>query len=1075
MDFRTGMNCDNMTITWTNQGSESLCVGVQTSIQLNAVNSTNYGEVISYQLISGTLPDGMILSGNTISGVPTYPVGQSDAFSRINFAFVLRASSPSGISDKQFTILVLQSVNESVMWSTPAGTLGTVPDGDYCSLQLAAEDTTGMSLTYSFVSGALPDGMQLLKTGYLQGVPTIINSIVVDQSQTYKFTIRATNPNGKLSDRSFSLSVTSVYGPVIFPQTSDLGTFFDGSFLSKQLSVPELNPEVKIQWDISNGQLPLGVQLNPATGLLSGYIQPLQLVGAFGPIGYDGDTTSAGIITSQQDYDYAPYDFNEISQNLSYSFTVRAFDGANYDLWPYTINVVSRSGFTADSSSLVNDTALTVDSLNQYYPILLNSTNVLPTGRQSSYYAFKFEGYDFEGDEITYSVSSNVGTFDAEVTSDDGFDFGSIGFDGYDPNTQAVSNLPGLILDSGTGWLYGKLNSQTASSENYTFGINVRKVKNGLTYTSANVYFTLPVLGDVNNTINWVTAPSLGSIVNGSTSDLSVVAQSTEDKPLIYSLVDQAGIPCRLPQGLRMLPSGEISGRVSFEAFAVDEFTTTFDGGKTTDDRTYNFYVMAQTTDLTASSIQEFTLVLSINDFAPYDNLYLRAMPPITQRNQFLAIINNTEIFDPSFIYRPTDPYFGVQKELEMLFLSGLNAQSLSAYQQALTTNHFKKQFNFGQVKTAIVLDDSFNVKYEVVYVELIDPSEVSVNSLPEMSKTLSVNPYLGYTTIYPNSSVDMIEQLFEQIGYQDQSTLPPWMTSNQRGGTLTFSVPLGYTQGIVLAYCQPNCSEKVAFRLNQSGLNFNSIEFVCDRYLIDNYYSTFYNYSTGLYIGGKESTFDAAPTSSSVVSTANYGCTLPFNQINGRPVSYIQTNGGIDGIMNFSDGQTLIFIKQENFNNAGPYDGWVDYMDAFIGDNILTVQIEGYGSESYDSFTVIPGYLEKIQGTSQFNERGGLWQISIVNSVVNLVFVQEVELNQSITILGGKTYNGAIMYYNPIISGGQSVPQYSVHTIRSLQNTKTTFNGDSTHFFTNRDQYYVPDSEDQYVKFPSNTVFSDK
>ena len=1061
-----------MTINWINQGNESRTVGVQTSIQLNAFNSANYGDTISFQLISGSLPDGMVLSGNTISGTPIYPSGQADAFSRISFSFIVRASSSSGIADKQFTILVLQSVNESVSWSTPAGTLGTVPDGDYYSLQLLAEDSTGLPLTYSFVSGVLPDGMQLIKTGYLQGVPTIINSVVVDQSQTYQFTVRAQNPNGKLADRSFTLSVTSVYGPVISPQIADLGTYFDGNFLSKQLFVSELNPEVKIQWDISDGALPLGVTLNPTTGLLSGYIQPLQLTGAFGPIGYDGDTTQSGIITTQQDYDYAPYDFNEISQNLSYSFTVRAFDGVNYDMWPYTINVVSRSGFTADSSSLVNDTVLTVDSLNQYYPILLNSSNVLPIGRQSSYYAFKFDGYDFQGDTITYSVSSNVGTFDAEVASDDGFDFGSIGFDGFDPTTQAVSNLPGLVLDSTTGWLYGKLNSQTAASENFTFGINVSKVKGGVTYTSPTIYFTLTVLGDVNNTINWVTPPALGTILNGSTSDLSVVATSTEGKPLIYMMVDQAGIPCRLPQGLKLLPSGEISGRVSFEAFAIDEFTTTFDGGKTTDDRTYNFYCMAQTTDLTASSTQDFTLVLAINDFAPYDNLYLRAMPPVQQRNQFLSIINDTEIFDPAFIYRPTDPYFGVQAELEMLFLSGLNAQSLSAYQQALNTNHFKKQFNFGQVKTAIVLDDAFAVKYEVVYVELIDPA----NSVPMLSKTLAINPYKNsYTTIYPNSSADMIEQLFEQIGYQDRSTLPPWMSSNQRGGNSTFSVPLGYTQAIVLAYCQPNCSEKVAFRLNQSGLNFNGIEFVCDRYLIDNYYSTFYNYSTGLYIGGEESTFDAVTKSSSVVASANYGVTVPFTQINGRPLSYIQSNGGIDGITNFSDGQTLIFIKQENFNNAGLYDGWVDYVDAFIGDNILTAPVEGYGSEPFDSFSVIPGYLEKIQGTSQFNERGGLWKINLVDSIVNLTFVQEVELNQSITVLGGKTYNGAIMYLNPIMSGGQSVPQYSLYTARSSQIAKTTFNGATTRFFTNRDQYYVPDSADQYVNFPSATVFSDK
>ena len=49
--------------------------------------------------------------------------------------------------------------------------------------------------------------------------------------------------------------------------------------------------------------------------------------------------------------------------------------------------------------------------------------------------------------------------------------------------------------------------------------------------------------------------------------------------------------------------------------------------------------------------------------------------------------------------------------------------------------------------------------------------------------------------------------------------------------------------------------------------------------------------------------------------------------------------------IMN--DGDTLIFIKQENFLNPGPYDGWVNYSDAFIGDNITTPISNAFGDLS--------------------------------------------------------------------------------------------------------------------------------
>ena len=154
-----------------------------------------------------------------------------------------------------------------------------------------------------------------------------------------------------------------------------------------------------------------------STGLLSGYIQPKQLVGAYGPVGFDGDltageTVTAGAITvggkfviqsvgttdftligassntvgtifiatgvgtgtgvvsavsslgtgaviEQQQFDYGPFDFNEISASINYSFTVQAFDGANYDTQTYLLQVQSRTSWTADN------TLATVDKIGR--------------------------------------------------------------------------------------------------------------------------------------------------------------------------------------------------------------------------------------------------------------------------------------------------------------------------------------------------------------------------------------------------------------------------------------------------------------------------------------------------------------------------------------------------------------------------------------------------------------------------------------------------------------------------------------------------------------------------------------
>jgi hypothetical protein len=1070
-------------------------IGLPASVQLITSDTDYPGTTYTFTKINGDFPPGMTLNSNgLISGTPTYSTPTNNYFDRLDYNFIIRSRSAQGkVVDGNFYISVANIVNNDFQWVTPAGLLATVPNSEFFSLQLNASVPTGQTITYTVISGELPPGMELTRTGTLQGVPTFLNSIAVDQSQNYRFTVRATTNLNHINDRSFSVTLTNVYGPIVEPSApgvKSLGTFFDGSFYSQQLQVLESNSGVRIQWSIVSGSLPTGVTLSN-NGLLSGYIQPLQLVGAWGPAGFDGDVVdSGGVQTDVQDYDFGPYDFNQLNQSLNYSFTVQAYDGANYDIQDYVIQVVSRGGFTADSTNLINDDYLTVDSLNQYLPVLLNTSRVLPTGRQNSYFAFKFDGFDFQGDALTYSLANTVGTFD----DDAGFDpleqlptnNGLPGsFDSFDPAGGSTNNLPGLLLDASTGWLYGKLNVQTESLTSYTFGVIVSKTIDTIEYASVPIYFTLNVLGDVNNIVEWLTPSNLGSIDNGAVSELSVKAKSIIGKPLVYEIYDQAGLSARLPQGLQLLPSGDISGRVSFEAFTLDNYTTTFDNAHTTIDRTYTFTVLARAEDNSATSIQEFTLTLNIVDAQPYENLYLKAMPANDQRQIYNSIITDTNIFDPAIIYRPTDPWFGVRKNIEMLLLSGLTTKELSDYQQAITYNHWSKRYTFDGVQTAVVLDDYYNVKYEVVYINIVDPSENSSNKGPALTLDLTNtidNPYIDdqgnqYTVMYPNSTENMIKRLESNIGYADQSSLPPWMASNQPDPTDTakFKTPLGYTKAVVLAYTVPGAGKLIAYRLKNAGLNFNSIEFTVDRYLVDDTYSKYYDPATAAYIPGKETTFDYLPTRNvgSIVARVNYAVDVPFSEINGRPITYINAAGGIDGVLNYGTGDTMVFAEQEGFSNVGPYDGWVNYFDAYIGDNISTAIIEGYGSTAYDAYTVIPGYLEKVQGTSAVNQRAGVWTINVINGIVYLTPLLEVNPNDRVQILNGKSRASSVLYYDPILSAGQTVPTYKTYLLtKAAVGTPTTFNGGTTKFISRRDQYYAPGSQDKYLKFPQYGVF---
>lgn len=972
----------------------------------------------------------------------------------------------------------------------------------------------GSTLT-QYISGGI-----VYTNGYLQGTPTITDTTAI-KDETFRFTVRATNSANHVVDQSFTLTVTNNVEPIISPHGATpgigelvkpffLGSVLDGTYYQEQLTISELNPNVSVVWELDAGSLPPGITLS-TDGLLSGYVQPVQLVGEYGPAGFDGDTTyktpsgfDTGIITAEQEYDLGPYDFNNLNQTEGYSFTVRAYDGANYVKQDYTIQIVAKDDYRADSTLPINNSYLTVDANAIYVPVIKNTSKVLPAGRQDSYYAFKFDGYDFQGDELTYYLANTVGTFDAYVSgADAGFDYGGTGVGGGDEGgagfsltttgrsgtgfdsyslSSGVSNLPGLFLDSQTGWIYGKLNAQTSAYENYTFGVYVTKTRNGQTYNSNTTFFTLPVFGDINNTINWETPADLGAVDNGSISELSVVAKSTLGKELIYSVYDVRGTKYSLPQGLELLSTGEISGRVSFEVFDLDDFATTFDGDKLTVDRTYKFTVQAASVDGTVNSIKEFTLRVNVINKNPYKNLYLRAMPTFDQRQIYNSVVNDTTIFNPDLIYRPDDPWFGVNKNLEMLFLPGLRSADMDAFEAAMQKNHYTKSYTFGDVKTAVVLDNLYNVKYEVVYVEVVDTEENTSNRGPGLEIDLAVaNPYIDanggtHSILYPNTTTDMITRLTGNIGYEDQNSLPEWMTSNQPDPTSAkkFKTPLGFTKAVVMAYTKPGYSNLLAYRLKNSGINFNRIQFTADRYIVDDYYSTNFNGTTGTYSTQAEATFDALPNRNvgNISFTVDYGVNVPFNEINGRPLEYVMANGGIDGLLPHS-GQSLIFVKQENFNNS-TYDGWVNYSDLYLGDNLNSVTVEGYDSEGYDRYSLIPGFLEHAQNSNIVNQRGGIWQINIVNGIVTLTFVQPVQLNQRIRILGGKTYTSAIVFYSLNLAPGQSVPYYQVYRYEKYTKaTPTTFNGGGTRFFSYRDTYYAPGTQDKYLKFPQYGVFN--
>ena len=904
------------------------------------------------------------------------------------------------------------------VWTTSAGTLGIVPEDNFFQLQLIATDPAGGNVTYKFLAGQLPPGMYVTKTGSLQGVPIVTNA-TNNLNRSYTFTVRASDVNNLVSDRTFGLTISNIVPPQIEPTTTNLGEVFDGQFYSLQLNAIEVNPEATLTWSLLSGALPAGVTLSP-TGLISGFITPLSTLGNAGAQNY-------GVVP----YNEFGYDNQASYQNSNYTFTVQVYDGANYNSITYSMAVIAKDHWEADTTLDSGDSALTVDQDNRYLPIMTTPSGYLPEGRSNSKFAYQFQALDPNGEVLQYALYGG---------SLSGFD--SAGYDttGFDQTNLALPS--GITLDTNTGWLSGTLGSQSESTKTYTFKIYAYE-RDYISYASPPQIYYLTVLGDITNTVTWTTSANLGIIDNGSISELAVSAVSNAGKPLTYSLVTDLA---HLPQGLQLLPSGRISGRCSFEYFNLDQNTTTIDGGNTTFDNTYTFTVQAATTDNTASSTKAFTVTINNFNKIPYENLYLKALPTLSQRQTFLSIVNNTDIFPTNLIYRVDDPWFGRAQDIRSLFLAGLNPAQMSAFTSALANNTYNKRIEFSDVKTAQALDSNFNVKYEVVYIELEDTQTYKGNSpaLVDYDSFISAN-------VYPNSFNNMAYTITSTIGYANQGALPDWMTSPQAN-----KKQLGFTRAIVLAYTVPGASALIAYRLKANGIVFNGVDFVADRYDLDNYLLSNYDITSNAFVSGSETTFDRIKRPNKVSIIADYGVSnLAFDMINNRTVEQIQAAGGIDGINYFTNGQTLIFLRQENCpGETSANDGW----------NIVT----------NSGTTVVPGYLANLINPSVPNERAGVWQINISNAnLVTLTFVQTVSPGQYVQINYGSSQNNSIVYYNPALQTGQSVLSYvTIPTQLAGSEANTRFDNYGTRFINNRITYKNPESSDSYLKFPKMGEF---
>ena len=691
------------------------------------------------------------------------------------------------------------------VWSTPAGSLGTIPEGVFYSTPLVAVDPEDEdTVFYQLIAGALPAGMQIQQTGVLAGVPKAIITVQgvpeeVSRDVESKFAVRAYTRIGtqinRLADRTFTITVTGQDAPTWITPAGQIAQYFDGSLVTGlQLQYTDTDPEDTVTVRLVSGALPTGLTLS-ATGLISGFIQPLS------PI-----NETAGYSRDGQGYDQYPYDFSTQSINANYQFTLEVTDGrvGGSSIRTFTIFVYSRNSLTADDTFITADNSfVTADGSPVRVPILLNPQGSIGTVRNDNFFAYKFNGLDLDGDQFTYELE-------------------------FDPGDS--TDLPGLTLDPNSGWLYGYIPPLGLTDFTYDFSVIVRKLLSPDVRSDPYDY-SLTIIGPIDTDITWLTPADLGTIDNGATSTLYVEAINSAGIALQYRLV--SGSNSSLPQGLALLRTGEIAGRVSFDTFALDLGATTFDSGTTTFDVKFTFTVNAYSVNGLVSVNRTFSITVIREYNEPYENLYIQAMPPQSDRDVITDLLQNSEIFPTDLIYRPTDPNFGVARNVVYYHAFGLRAATLEDYVESLDINHYWKNLTLGAIEVAEARDSTGTVIYEVVYSRIIDDlvnaTGDSVSKQVTLPYPINEDDSTEINTVYPNSLINMRDQVIDTVG-QISTVLPLWMTSAQASGDV-----LGFTPAWVIAYARPGRGQQIAYYIGQDfASQLNVIDFEVDRYELD-------------------------------------------------------------------------------------------------------------------------------------------------------------------------------------------------------------------------------------------------
>lgn len=779
-------------ITWQTPAGSLGKITERIIIEIPLSASSNIGSV-SYSVIAGSLPRGLRLSGNKITGSPVEVKRYTES------RFVIRASDGVDLEDRTFSISVDGA--DIPEWVTSEGFLKVGPgeayfilDNSYVSFQLEATDTdltAGDKLEYFLIptGGQLPPGLNLSIDGVISGFTDPIFAVDYISADT-----------GSYDTGAFDVT------PLDFSEAKSNG--FDSYFYDNQT------------FDYTEA---------------SRIPRRLSRIYTFAVAVSDGANTITRIFkiyVVTEEFLQADNSLLQVDTNLFQA-------DSSKDRIPLWITESNLGRYRSNNYITI--------FLDVYDPPSLSGTLTFYLLAQNPDGSVSEIPPGTELDSITGEVAGKI-PYQSAVTKTYKFTMLAVNFSQalatttytLAGNWNSVSNYPPNYAVKYEEDIYVSLiASRNIVPTNETYWLKGT--------SSAQKTFTIELVGEIESSVEWITPSDRGTIKPNQPSRIYVEAQS-----LLYGgRIAYEFVSGSLPPGLTFLPTGDVQGKVKQFADAdgpgltrffdgdssyddssgdVKTFDITFDGGSTSFDKKFTFTIKAKDAVNFAELNRTFTVTVVADNQKTFANLYLKAFQSKNKRLDWYNFITDATIFKPEDIYRYGDENYGIQSDLKVLVFAGIESVAAVNYIQAMSRNHYRKRLLFGDVKVAKGKDqDTQEVVYEVIYVDIVDDFEKSGKSVAQtqqLSDGINSRVLISYDAIkvdsdipfvsdrdhqrvFPNSFKNMRSRI-EQVGERDRELLPLWMRSIQED---TFVEP-GYVKSLVICYAKPGKADAILARI---------------------------------------------------------------------------------------------------------------------------------------------------------------------------------------------------------------------------------------------------------------------